>query len=84
MTYPKTLTINLTPNLYGESKMTENTKLIEDLENSKSDMEEAYKNSYGFYPPQWGEYFEYGSSSYYHNLWVAFQKGWKASKQSEV
>jgi hypothetical protein len=57
--------------------MQHNLKVLEKLEASKTDVEKAYRDVYGFYPITDISMGEWDAAS-----WDAFQKGWEASKNN--
>ena len=64
----------------GEIKVLQaKLELLKELEKTKSPVEEAYKEVYGWYPPTTSSV-----SNYEDNRWRDFQNGYNASKVSET
>jgi hypothetical protein len=64
----------------GEIKVLQaKLELLKEMENHKTPVEEAYKNTYGWYPPT-----SPSVSNYEDNQWSAFQNGYTSAKKDGV
>jgi hypothetical protein len=64
----------------GEIKVLQaKLELLKEMEKHKTPVEEAYKNTYGWYPPT-----SPSVSNYEDNQWSAFQNGYTSAKEDNV